>query len=147
MPQRGLPGEDLPVQRLDGDVRQRLGLLALRHRAHADHVVVTATGELDVGSSEELERELQRRRKEGHRVVLDLRGVSFVDLVGLRTVVRACAPSDGSTSIHPVEHGSPVGRLLRLVGMEGALPLTPGSVATAGDAVTRARTRGRRQHR
>jgi anti-sigma B factor antagonist len=53
--------------------------------------VITATGELDLSGAELLEAELERLAKEPElaTVVLDLRGLEFMDSSGLRLVVLA----------------------------------------------------------
>jgi len=59
---------------------------------------VALSGELDLGSAEVLEREVQALRRAGFdRVVVDLRGVEFLDSTGLRTLIslRNAAERDG----------------------------------------------------
>jgi len=53
--------------------------------------VITATGELDLSGAELLEAELERLAAEPElaTVVLDLRGLEFMDSSGLRLVVLA----------------------------------------------------------
>jgi anti-sigma B factor antagonist len=53
--------------------------------------VITATGELDLSGAEPLEAELERLAAEPElaAVVLDLRGLEFMDSSGLRLVVLA----------------------------------------------------------
>jgi len=54
------------------------------------HTIVEARGEIDLASSEELDRALRdvAARSSG-RVIVDLSGVTFLDTAGLRTLVRA----------------------------------------------------------
>jgi anti-sigma B factor antagonist len=55
----------------------------------ADAFVVAASGELDLGSVEPLERALGAIfERGGRRVVVDLSGVSFIDSVALGALVR-----------------------------------------------------------
>jgi anti-anti-sigma factor len=56
-------------------------------RAEPHGTVVTVSGELDVASSHELERELARQ--ETALVVVDLRRLTFIDSTGLGVLVRA----------------------------------------------------------
>jgi anti-sigma B factor antagonist len=50
---------------------------------------VRPVGELDLDTAPELEGVLESVRAEGHpRVVLDLRGLTFMDSTGLRLVIR-----------------------------------------------------------
>lgn len=51
-------------------------------------VVVALTGELDVDSTDALEREIRRLRLAGFdRVVVNLRGLEFIDSTGLRLLI------------------------------------------------------------
>ncbi len=53
-----------------------------------DEVVVAPQGELDLASADMLEREIRALVAEpGERVVLNLRGVDFIDSTGLRTLL------------------------------------------------------------
>jgi anti-sigma B factor antagonist len=55
----------------------------------ADAFVVSASGELDLGSVEPLERELDGViGAGGRRVIVDLTGVTFIDSVSLGALVR-----------------------------------------------------------
>jgi anti-sigma B factor antagonist len=83
--------------------------------------VVTVTGELDIASSTELETILDVLH-ETKLVIIDLRGLEFVDSTGLGVLVRAHQ--------HALEHGNRVAlvrgpgqvdRLLGLTGLESQL--------------------------
>lgn len=53
-----------------------------------EEIVVEAIGELDLHSADVLEREVSRLRTDGHdRIVVDLRGVEFIDSTGLRLLI------------------------------------------------------------
>ena len=53
---------------------------------------VTASGELDLATAEQLEEALKRQERDGPPViVLDLRALAFMDSTGLRTVLAADA--------------------------------------------------------
>jgi anti-anti-sigma factor len=57
---------------------------------HRETIRVAASGELDVATARELDTELQRVIRDGfRRVVLDLRGLSFIDSTGVNAVLRA----------------------------------------------------------
>jgi anti-sigma B factor antagonist len=54
----------------------------------ASQATIVATGDLDLESAEDLEREVRQLRGRGVvRVVIDLRGVEFLDSTGLRVLI------------------------------------------------------------
>lgn len=57
-------------------------------REAAAAIVIAAKGELDLATVPELEKALKQEREAGS-VVLDLRGVTFMDSSGLRTILAA----------------------------------------------------------
>jgi anti-sigma B factor antagonist len=67
-------------------------LLALRTENAAGGVRLALAGELDIASAGQVERELERVEQDPPGVVvLDLRGLTFMDSTGLRIVVAADA--------------------------------------------------------
>jgi len=98
--------------------------LQIRERRAGDEVVLALSGELDRESSEELVGRLSRLAHAGASVVLELRGLGFIDPSGVETLRRAAAwaAADGwtlaITGTPPAVH-----RVLRLAGAEGVLPL------------------------
>ena len=51
---------------------------------------VALTGELDIATAPKLEEEVRRLEGEGHRlIVIDLRGLDFMDSSGLRALLAA----------------------------------------------------------
>jgi anti-anti-sigma factor len=87
--------------------------------------IIEISGELDLQGVPEL-RELLLRS--GHRLVLDARGVAFVDCSGLRTIVGPVT-GEGRRRVVAEENGH-LHRLLRLTGWERSVLLYP-SVAAA----------------
>ena len=82
--------------------------------------VIEISGELDLQGVPEL-RELLLRS--GHRLVLDARGIDFVDCSGLRTVV---GPVTGGARRRVVaDESGHLHRLLRLTGWERSVLLFP----------------------
>lgn len=70
--------------------------IAVRHEG--DEVVVVPSGELDFGSADRLDAEVRELRRTGcAHVVLDLRGLAFMDSTGLRVLlsIRNDAKRDG----------------------------------------------------
>jgi anti-sigma B factor antagonist len=94
--------------------------------SHDDRgVVLSVTGELDLASSPALEGALTRASAaHGERVVLDLRGVSFMDSTGLSVLVSAQRDATESGRQLAVITGSDqVLRLLTLTGVAERLTL------------------------
>jgi anti-sigma B factor antagonist len=53
-----------------------------------DEVAVVMTGELDVGSADVLDRKVRELEGSGfERIVIDLRGIEFMDSAGLRVLL------------------------------------------------------------
>ena len=81
-----------------------------------DEIVVEAIGELDLYSADVLEREVVRLRADGHdRIVVDLRGIEFIDSTGLRLLIglhRAAQREGRSLSLVPGPR--PVQRIFEL---------------------------------
>lgn len=89
---------------------------------------VRASGELDIAARDALELALTAAEAQGTgHVVLDLRGVSFMDSAGVHAAVdseRRCKASGASLRVVP---GSDrVQRLFRLTGTETLLPFSDG---------------------
>ena len=95
--------------------------------------VIAINGELDIQGIPGLRRLLLRA---GHRLVLDLRRVTFVDCGGLRTIVGPVSDGAASEARRVVsEENGHVLRLLRLTGWERSV-----AVYTSVDEAVRART-------
>ena len=65
--------------------------LEVRHRQDDGHTTISLEGELDISTADELERllgELESSDGPG-RIVIDLRGLRFMDSTGLRLLVTA----------------------------------------------------------
>jgi anti-sigma B factor antagonist len=87
-------------------------------------VVLTQGGELDIASIPRLMQRLEPYRQPGREIVLDLRGVEFMDCYSLGHLLGAHADSatEGWTMRLLVET-APVLRLLELTGAGRLLPL------------------------
>ena len=86
--------------------------------------VLTVTGELDLATSPALEAELDRAGAGPELVILDLRGVSFMDSTGLSLLVKAQRRAQESRrQLAVVKGGAQVQRLLTLTGVAERLTL------------------------
>jgi anti-sigma B factor antagonist len=64
--------------------------------ARAGEVWVLPRGELDIDTAEEMDHSLSiALASEAERVVIDLRGLEFLDSTGLRAIASACRGEDG----------------------------------------------------
>lgn len=92
--------------------------------ARPDGTLVTMTGELDLATVPQAERVVAEAREDGARhLVLDLRGLSFVDSSGLRMFIlfaeRARAEGWRLSLVSPPD---PARTVFRLTGAEENLP-------------------------
>lgn len=84
--------------------------------------VLTVSGELDLATSPALEAELERAS--GGLVIIDLRGVSFMDSTGLSLLVKAQRRAkEARRRLAVVKGGAQVQRLLTLTGVAERLTL------------------------
>jgi anti-anti-sigma factor len=91
-----------------------------------ERFVLTAGGELDLATAPELERLVMPLVREGREVVVDLRGLDFMDSSGVRILIAAHAAAEesgGRFLILRTEPGSPVQRVLEISGLEGLLAI------------------------
>jgi anti-anti-sigma factor len=102
------------------------GAFTIETSQEAGHAVVLPRGELDLATAPELEELVLGLMADGVSVVLDLRGLSFMDSSGVRVLVAARArASDGGgelTIVRP-ERGGAVDRILEVSGIDQALEL------------------------
>ena len=95
---------------------------AVKVQRRDDVAIVQARGELDVATVETLRATLGAIVSTG-RLVLDLRGLSFIDSTGLHLLValHQRAQRDGF-QLTLVAPAAPVDRAIRLCGLDEALP-------------------------
>jgi anti-sigma B factor antagonist len=81
-------------------------------------------GELDLATAPELEELLDRRLVAGTEVVIDLRGLEFMDSSGVRVLVAGHAQASRAGTrlvlVRP-EPGSPVAKIIEVSGLDGEL--------------------------
>jgi anti-anti-sigma factor len=99
-----------------------------------DVVHVSPVGELDVWTTGELTAEIQQLWRSGFtRVVLDLRGATFIDSTGLHAIIaeHAAATADGRD--FAIVPGPPeVQRIFDVTGLEHQLPFLDGANGNNG---------------
>jgi anti-anti-sigma factor len=79
-------------------------------------------GELDMATAPELVEILQRLRRQGHAVAVDLAEVTFMDSTGLTTLMDACLAAQGNGWSFEIRRVSPaVRRVFDLAGVERLL--------------------------
>ena len=89
----------------------------------AGEVRLRVSGELDLQTAPQLTDELQMRLRDGQRVVVDLRDVSFMDSTGLSAIVGAIkdAKRNGWQLAVSRQLSPEVSRLMRLSGLQPLL--------------------------
>lgn len=92
-------------------------------RSDADAVVHLA-GDLDINGAPELKRALDELAGYGGRVIVDLRPVTFMDSMGLGSLIegRNRLESDGAIVMLVADTG-PAGRLLALTKLDESFPM------------------------
>ena len=98
--------------------------------------VISVSGELDLASSPALEEELERvAQSDAQLVVVDLRGLEFMDSTGLSVLVRAHQRAEENGRRLGLVNGSQqVQRLLTLTGVADRLTLTDVPESLLGDS-------------
>lgn len=89
-----------------------------------DRTVLSLTGELDIATVAELEDAINARLGAGETVVVDLRGLVFMDSSGVRALVAghaAAQEAKGSLIIVRAAKGTEVDRVVDISGIAGAL--------------------------
>jgi anti-sigma B factor antagonist len=113
--------------------------LSVETRWDGDEAVVALTGELDLSTAPQVERELEAaEERKPERLVIDLRGVSFLDSTGLRVVLSADgrARKDGRR-LEVIPGPPPVHRVFRIALLDRRIAFVDaeddGSVEGSGD--------------
>ncbi len=88
----------------------------------AAHVI--PRGELDIATAPELDAAIaEATGTEGSRLVIDLRGLSFMDSTGLRVLVGAAERAREGNLPLEIIRGTAVQRIFEVSGLETVLPL------------------------
>jgi anti-anti-sigma factor len=88
-----------------------------------DACVMRATGELQAGTVERLRSPLAAARHDGVTTLLDLSGITFIDLAGLRVLLEAARTTDSHEWAWFIVR--PSDAVLRLVELSGTAPRLP----------------------
>ena len=90
-----------------------------------DRVLVQAWGEIDFGSASTFEVALRRAiEANAHGVMLDLRGVTFIDSTGLQVLASAATMAQASRRELTLLDASPqVQHVIEMSGLQDLLPL------------------------
>lgn len=100
-------------------------LLAIEADSRSDAYVIRITGELDRAGCPALESALREaEHTKAERIIVDLEALTFIDSVGLKTLLTTSrrSASDGNRLEITRGKGQPA-RILRLTGLENVLPL------------------------
>jgi anti-sigma B factor antagonist len=90
--------------------------------ARVGEVWVLPRGELDIDTTEEMERALSiALASEAQRVIIDLRGLEFLDSTGLRVIASACAGHEGAR-VSLVPGNNAVQGVFNVSGLAAELP-------------------------
>jgi anti-anti-sigma factor len=96
---------------------------AIRLEDSGDQLRIALEGELDIATTPTADAEVRRAEESGARlIVLDLRGLTFMDSTGLRLLVSADARArDGEHRLAIVRGPAEVQRVLELTGLDARL--------------------------
>jgi anti-anti-sigma factor len=84
--------------------------------------LVAVTGDVDLATVDVLRAQLTSALQRGHKVVLDLRDVAFMDTQGLAAVIEAeKASSESGTQFVVVRAPATVHRLFEMIGLSDRL--------------------------
>ena len=99
--------------------------LEMQLEEQGDRVLVRAWGEIDFGSASTFEVELRRAIKaNAHGVMLDLRGVTFIDSTGLQVLASAATMAQARRRELTLLDASPqVQHVIEMSGLQDLLPL------------------------
>src|SRR3954453_14000256 len=88
--------------------------------------LLTLSGELDLATAPELEQLVNERLDAGQDVVVDLRGLEFMDSSGIRVLVAAPARpprNDPRPFVGPPADGTAVAKIVEVSGLDGELSI------------------------
>lgn len=100
-----------------------------------ERVILAVSGELDLDTARQLQAELDGVRETGFRdVVVDLRGVTFLDSTGIRVLVEEHRAAQANAYTFSLAYGEgPVERALDLTGLSKVLAVVPAVASGEAD--------------
>jgi anti-anti-sigma factor len=107
--------------------------LELTTRDHAGGAHIVLTGELDIATAPKLEEEVRRLETEGRKlIVIDLRGLEFMDSSGLRALLAADTRSrERGARLVIVRGDERIQRVLRITRLDERLEIVDDAAAVA----------------
>jgi anti-anti-sigma factor len=98
--------------------------LAIRSERDGPSHLIEVFGELDIATAPRLDEELRRiEALDQKQVLLDLRGLDFIDSEGVRVLLAATRRfRSGSTRLRMFRGGPEIERILRILGLDKDLP-------------------------
>jgi len=87
--------------------------------------IVKVAGTLDIYGAPDLDREIDRLlRGRSREILVDLRGIDFMDSIGIRSLVRAYRVAmKAGVPLWIVRGGTAVSQVLRMTGVDVTLPM------------------------
>jgi anti-anti-sigma factor len=100
-----------------------MGRAGIELDGHGPITTVRLTGELDISGAEEIERTIEEvERASTGKLVIDLRGLEFMDSTGLRLILTADARArDRGSELIIVRGPEPVDRVFRMAALDRRL--------------------------
>jgi anti-sigma B factor antagonist len=106
----------------------RRGELDFHDEVEANRHTLVLSGELDLATSPALERTIERLCADGaEELVIDLRGLLFIDSTGIRTILRSkelCGDRECEFAL--IRGSASTQRLFELTGLDEKLPFRDG---------------------
>jgi anti-anti-sigma factor len=101
-----------------------LGALTVRSEREGDVHTIRLSGELDLATADDVQRELERvEATDADSILMDLSQLTFMDSTGVRLLVTAHARARvDSNRLTLLRGGRAVQRILQLSGVEALLP-------------------------
>ena len=104
---------------------RNLGRLVLRSERDGDTHILELLGELDIAGAPALDEELERvEATDALSIVVDLRGLEFIDSTGLRLLVMAADRCRDNGRLALLRGPDPVHRVFELTDLVSRLPFS-----------------------